>query len=64
MKDNEGWRNIQESTIKLVEVVWACIEKRIRIRRQESDGDQSAGGKNDRWLDNIKNDLSERELSA
>ena len=49
-------------------MVWACIEKRRRIRRQESDGDGGAGerrrGRPKRmWLDNIKNDLSERELS-
>ena len=28
-----------------VEVVWACIEKRRRICRQESDGDVGAGEK-------------------
>ena len=26
-------------------MVWACIAKRRRIRRQESDGDGGAGGK-------------------
>ena len=40
------------------------IEKRRRICRQESDGDGGAGEKKRRWLDNIKNDLSERELSG
>ena len=54
-------------------MVWACIEKR-RIRRQESDGDGGAWEKKERkserlrpeqrWLDNIKKDLSERELSG
>ena len=29
-------------------MVWACIEKRIRIRRQESDGDEGAGVKKER----------------
>ena len=29
-------------------VVWACIEKRRRIRRQESDGDEGAGKKKDK----------------
>ena len=46
-----------------------CIEKRRRICGQESDGDGGAGEKNERkterrWLDNIKNDSSERELSG
>ena len=49
-------------------MVWACIEKRRRIRRQEIDGDGGAGEKKRgspkrRWLDSIRNDLSERELS-
>ena len=29
-------------------MVWACIEKRRRIRRQESDGDGGAGEKKER----------------
>ena len=29
-------------------MVWECIEKRRRIRRQESDGDGVAGEKNER----------------
>ena len=33
----------KKGTGKQVEVVWACIEKRIRTRRQESDGDGGAG---------------------
>ena len=50
-------------------MVLACIEKRRRIRRQESDGDGGAGkrrrGRPKRsWLDNIKKDLSETELSG
>ena len=49
-------------------MVWACIEKRRSIRGQESDGDGGAWEKKERkteaWLDNIKNDLSERELSG
>ena len=50
-------------------MVWACIEKRRIIRRQDGDGDGGAGEKKARktkarWLDNIKNDLSERELSG
>ena len=49
-------------------MVWARIEKRRRIRRQESDGDGGLGkirrGRPERrWLENIRNDLSERELS-
>ena len=42
-------------------MVWACIEKRRRIRRQENDGDGGAGKRRpkSRWLDNIKNDMSE-----
>ena len=39
------------------------------MRRQESDGGGGAGKRRrgrpkQRWLDNIKNDLSERELSG
>ena len=50
-------------------MVWACIEKRRRIRREESDGDGGAGEKKERktkagCLYNINNDLSERELSG
>ena len=46
-------------------MVWACIEKRRRIRREESDGDGGAGEKKVRktkagCLYNINNDLSER----
>ena len=50
-------------------MVWACIEKRRRIRREESDGDGGAGKKKESktklgCLYNINNDLSERELSG
>ena len=50
-------------------MVWACIEKRRRITREESDGDGGAGEKKERktkpgCLYNINNDLSERELSG
>ena len=50
-------------------MVWACIEKRRRIHREESDGDGGAGEKKARktkarCLYNINNDLSERELSG
>ena len=31
-----------------VDVVWACFEKRRRIRRQEGDGDGGAGEKKER----------------
>ena len=31
-----------------MEVVWACFEKRIRIRRLESGGDGGAGEKKER----------------
>ena len=39
------------------------------MRREESDGDGGAGERKERrpkrrWRDNIKNDLSERELSG
>ena len=45
-------------------MVWACFEKRRRARRQKSDGDGGAGEKKERnakarWLDSIRNDLSE-----
>ena len=43
-----------------------CGEEKTNrgLRRQESDGDGGAGGKEEerRWLDNIRNDLLEREL--
>ena len=47
-------------------MVWACIEKRRRIRRQESDGDGGGWEKKERKTEaevvgSIKNDLSERE---
>ena len=50
-------------------MVWTCIEKRRRIRREESDGHGGAGEKKERkikagCLYNISNDLSERELSG
>ena len=49
-------------------MVWACIETRRRIRRQESDGDGGArkrmrGRPKREWLSSIQNNLSERELS-
>ena len=49
-------------------MVWACTEKRSRVRRQACDGDGGAGERRRgspkrRWLDSIRNDLSERELS-
>ena len=62
---------MQESARKYVEVVWACIEKKRRICRQESDGDGGAGGKEgeeDRsgsgWITPGSNDMLERELSG
>ena len=42
-KSGEISKKVQES-----KVVWACIEKRRRIRRQESDGDGWAGEKMER----------------
>ena len=50
-------------------MVWACFEKRRRIRREERDGDGGAGEKKERKtkaevvVDSIRNDLSERGLS-
>ena len=48
-------------------MVWACIAKRRRIRREESDGDGGAGEKKEiktkaGCLYDINNDLSETEL--
>ena len=49
-------------------MVWACIEKKRRMCGQKSDGDGGAGKRRGRpkrrWLDNIRNDLSEIELSG
>ena len=50
-------------------MVWASIEKRRRICGQESDGDGCAGKQKERkskqrWLENIRNDLSAGELSG
>ena len=49
-------------------MVSARIEKRRRIRRQESGEDGGAGKRSRgrpkrRWMDTIGNDLSEKELS-
>ena len=48
MKELEGQRRWEKYPRKLVEMVWACIEKRRQIRRQESDGDGGAGEKKER----------------
>ena len=39
---------IQESAEKWVEVGWACIENRRRMRKQECDGDGGVGEKKER----------------
>ena len=44
-KVGEISKKVQESRF---EVVWACFEKRRRIRREESDGDGGAGEKKER----------------
>ena len=44
-KDNESGGNHKESTGKKVEVVWACDVKRGTLRRQEGDGNESTGEK-------------------
>ena len=60
-------KKVKESRLKWCEVVYACIEKGIRICGQNNDGDRGAGEKQDigipkwMWLDNIRNDLSETE---
>ena len=49
-------------------MVWACIEKRRRMRRQRVMAmevpEKRRRRPKRRWLDNIKNYLSERELSG
>ena len=48
-------------------MVWACIEKRIEYigkRMTEVPGERRRGRPKRMWLDNINNDLSERELSG
>ena len=71
MKESEGqrrWGHFQESRLKGYGHVLRGEEE--SIRRQESDGGRGAVKRrrgtptNLRWLDNIKNDLSERELSG
>ena len=62
-KVGEISKKVQESRLK-----WYGHVLRRRIRRQESDGDGGAGEKKrrrpkQRWLDSIRNDLSERGLS-
>ena len=48
-------------------MVWACAEKRIRIGNSvmamEVAGKRRRGRPKRRWLDSIRNDLSESELS-
>ena len=48
-------------------MVWACTEKRIRIGNSvmamEVPGKRRRGRPKRRWLDSIRNDLSERELA-
>ena len=39
-------KKVQESRLKWYP--WACIQKRRRIRREESDGDGGAGEKRER----------------
>ncbi len=51
MKELEGrqkWEKYPRKCRRVVEAVWACFEKRRRIRRQESDGDGGAGEKKER----------------
>ena len=62
-KVGEMSKKVQESRLK-----WYGHVLRRRIRRKESDGDGGAGKRRRRrpkrrWLDSIRNDLSERELS-
>ena len=59
----------QKSTRKKVEVVWACDEKRGTLSRNEGDGNESTGEKEDRktelrWLDKVNDDIKEKGLSA
>ena len=42
------WEKYPRKCRKVGWVVWACTEKRRRIRRQESDGDGGAGEKKER----------------
>ena len=45
---NESWGNRKESPGKRFEVVWVCDEKRLALRSKESDGNESAGEKEER----------------
>ena len=47
-RDNESRGNHKESTGKKVEVVWACDEKRVTLRRKDVDGNESTWEKEER----------------
>ena len=47
-RDNESGRNRKQSPGKVIEVVWACDEKRGTLHRKEGDGNESTGDKEER----------------
>ena len=41
LEEQQKWGNLEESSGKEVEMVWACGEKRCRIFKKERDGSRS-----------------------
>ena len=61
--------HMMKHTVKEVEVVWACDQKRGTLCRKECDcnectGRRKRGRPKRRWLDKVKDDIKEKGLSA
>ena len=58
---------MMKHTVKEVEVVWACDQKRGTLCRKECDCNESTEEKEERkrrWLDKVRDDIKEKGLSA